>query len=63
MASVIGRRFRDAWVWGSSPELGGKAAVGASLDDLTRGELTAVASLEPEPEHLFRHVTTRDVYT
>ena len=61
VASVIGRRFRDAWVWGSSPELGGKTAVGASLDDLTRGELTAVASLEPEPEHLFRHVTTRDV--
>ena len=61
VASVIGRRFRDAWVWGSSPELGGKTAVGESLDALTRGELTAVAAVEPEPEHLFRHVTTRDV--
>ena len=39
VASVIGRRFRDAWVWGSSPELGGKAAVGDSLDDLTRGDV------------------------
>jgi tetratricopeptide (TPR) repeat protein len=61
VASVIGRSFRDAWVWGSSPELGGERVVGASLDHLTRVELTAVASLEPEPEHVFRHVTTRDV--
>lgn len=61
VASIIGRLFPDAWVWGSSPELGGETAVGACLEDLTRAELTVLASVEPEPEHLFRHVTTRDV--
>jgi class 3 adenylate cyclase/tetratricopeptide (TPR) repeat protein len=61
VASVVGRSFRAAWLWGSSPELGSDKSVRQSLDRLARVELTTLARRRPELEYLFRHVTTRDV--
>ena len=61
VASVIGRAFRAQWVWSSAPELGGEPAVRSSLGGLIRAELIARAAAAADLEHLFRHVTTRDV--
>jgi len=61
VASVIGRTFRASWVWSTAPELGGAGAVSRSLDGLERAELIARPAAAGDGEHLFRHVTTRDV--
>ena len=61
VASVVGRAFHAQWVWSSAPELGGEPAVRSSLGGLIRAELIARAAKVADLEHLFRHVTTRDV--
>ncbi len=61
VASVIGRSFRASWVWSSAAELGGAGAVRRSLGELERAELIARPAQAADAEHLFRHVTTRDV--
>ncbi|MCC6189372.1 MAG: tetratricopeptide repeat protein [Anaerolineales bacterium] len=61
VASVIGRLFSAAWLWGAYPELGDPAAITADLDALSRAELTLLEHAEPELNYLFKHIVTMEV--
>jgi adenylate cyclase len=61
IASVIGRLFRAAWLWGVYPELGDPAQIKADLETLGQLELTPMDSPEPELTYLFKHVITQEV--
>jgi adenylate cyclase len=60
IASVIGRLFRAALLWGAYPELGDGATVQSNLDDLSRMELTVLDTPEPELAYIFKHVVTQE---
>lgn len=60
IASVIGRLFRAALLWGAYPELGDVSAVQANLDALSRMELTVLDTPEPELAYIFKHVVTQE---
>jgi predicted ATPase/class 3 adenylate cyclase len=59
-ASIIGRLFTAAALWGAYPQLGDNEAVKVSLQHLSRMELTVVDN-EPELTYLFRHIVTQEV--
>lgn len=61
MASVIGRRFRYAWLREAYPAFGEPEALRADLDELARLELTPLDTPEPELAYLFKHIVTLDV--
>ncbi len=61
VASVIGRLFQTALLFGMYPELGEEARVRTSLESLTHMELTALETPDPELTYLFRHVMTQEV--
>ncbi len=61
VASVIGRFFRAAMLWGVYPQLGEFAKVTADLDALGRLDLTSQDEPEPELAYLFKHVLTQEV--
>ncbi|GAH12312.1 unnamed protein product, partial [marine sediment metagenome] len=61
VASVIGRLFRAAMVWGVYPELGELSGVQNYLEVLNAVELTALDKPEPELVYLFKHVVTQEV--
>jgi len=61
VASVIGRLFRAALLWGMYPELGGPERVKADLEALCRRDLTRVDTPEPELAYLFKHIVTQEV--
>lgn len=61
VASIIGRQFRMAWLWGVHPQLGAPAQVEADLEGLSRLDLTPLDQPDPEPIYLFKHVVTREV--
>ncbi len=61
VASVIGRNFRAAVVWGVYPELGGQAPVREALNRLSQREFTERKEDEPELAYLFRHVVIHEV--
>lgn len=61
VASVIGRLFRAAMVWGVYPELGDMSAVLSDLRTLCEMELTALDAPEPELVYLFKHILTQEV--
>jgi len=61
VASVIGRLFRAAWLWGVSPELGDQERIKNNLEDLNRLDLTPMDTPEPELAYLFKHVVTQEV--
>jgi len=61
VASVIGRLFRAALLWGTYPELGPVERVKADLEALCRLDLTVPDSPEPELTYLFRHIVTQEV--
>lgn len=61
VASVIGRLFAAAWLWGAYPDLGDPDAVLSDLDVLSRMEITPVDQLDPELTYLFKHIITQDV--
>jgi class 3 adenylate cyclase/tetratricopeptide (TPR) repeat protein len=61
IASVIGRLFRAAMLWGAYPELGDVGEVRSALDVLHEMELTALDSPEPELTYIFKHVVTQEV--
>ena len=61
VASVIGRLFIAAWLWGAYPELGDSAAIINDLDVLSRLELTPLERTEPELTYLFKHIVTMEV--
>jgi adenylate cyclase len=60
-ASVLGRLFKAAWLWGSYPQLGAPESVRQHLDVLSRLDLTPLDKPEPELEYLFKHITTQEV--
>jgi adenylate cyclase len=59
-ASVIGRLFRAAWLYGYYPTLGGPEQVFANLEILSRLEFTALETPEPDLAYLFKHVITQE---
>jgi adenylate cyclase len=61
VASVIGRLFPAAMLWGAYPQLGEPRHVKADLDALSRLDLTPLDTPEPELVYLFRHVLTQEV--
>jgi predicted ATPase/class 3 adenylate cyclase len=61
VASVIGRLFRAAWLWGVYPELGEPQRIKADLDVLSRLDLIPLDTPEPELTYLFKHVVTQEV--
>ena len=61
VASVIGRLFKAAMVWGIYPELGDLMQVESNLNVLSDLELTPLDVPEPEATYLFKHVLTQEV--
>lgn len=61
VASIIGRLFRVSWLQGYYPYLGQEERIRSSLSDLTRLDLTALDTSEPELAYLFKHILTREV--
>ncbi len=61
VASVIGRLFRAAMLWGVYRFFGGEALVRADLDILSELELTPLDTPDPELVYLFKHVVTQEV--
>ena len=61
VASVIGRMFVAAWLWGAYPELGDPQGIQADLDVLSALELTPLDDPDPELTYLFKHIVTQEV--
>ncbi len=61
VASVIGRLFKAAWLWGIYPQLGAPDQVKNHLEHLHQLEITPLDKPEPELEYLFKHILTREV--
>ena len=61
VASVIGRLFRAAMLWGICPQLGSLERVKADLEVLNTLDLTPVETPEPELTYLFKHIVTQEV--
>ncbi len=61
LASIIGRMFAAAWLWGAYPDLGDPELIKADLDVLSKLDLTLMDSSEPELIYLFRHIVTQEV--
>ncbi|MCB9125704.1 MAG: tetratricopeptide repeat protein [Caldilineaceae bacterium] len=61
VASVIGRVFQAAWLWGVYPQIGDATRVRADLETLRRQELLLPAPGEPELTYFFRQVITQGV--
>jgi tetratricopeptide (TPR) repeat protein len=61
VASVIGRLFKAAMVWGAYPQLGDESQIKADLDALSRLDLTPLDAPEPELVYLFKHIMTQEV--
>jgi len=61
VASVIGRLFRAAMVWGISNQFGGQARVRSDLDTLSDLALTPMDTPEPKLAYLFKHTLTQEV--
>jgi predicted ATPase/class 3 adenylate cyclase len=61
IASVIGRLFRAAWLWGVYPDLGEPVRIKADLETLSRMDFTPLDTPEPELTYLFKHVVMQEV--
>jgi adenylate cyclase len=61
MASVIGRYFHVAMLWGISNQFGDEQLVHQDLDILNKLELTLLDTPEPELAYLFKHVLTQEI--
>lgn len=61
VASVIGRLFRVAMLWGIYNQLGNHDQVRRELDILSRIDLTQLDVSDPELTYLFKHVLTQEV--
>jgi predicted ATPase/class 3 adenylate cyclase len=61
VASVIGRFFHVAMLWGVSSQFGNHEQVRKDLDILSQLELTLLDTPEPELAYLFKHVLTQEI--
>lgn len=61
LASVIGRMFIAAWLWGAFPELSDPKEVVADLEALNQVDLTTRDASDPELAYLFKHIVTQEV--
>jgi len=61
VASVIGRSFEAATVWGYYPQLGEEKLVTEHLRSLERADLTIQETAEPELTYAFRQILTQEV--
>ncbi len=61
VASVVGRLFRVAMLWGIYTQLGNHEQVSRELDTLSRIDLTQLDVSDPELTYLFKHVLTQEV--
>ncbi len=60
IASVIGRLFKAAILWGAYPTIGSPAIVKKNLEALAHFELT-IQDNEPELTYFFKHIVTQEV--
>lgn len=61
VASVIGRLFRAAMLWGIYDQFGDQEQVRSDLDILSAMDLTPLDTPEPELAYLFKHILTQEV--
>lgn len=61
IASVIGRVFQAAWLWGAYPALGDPTYVRDDLTVLNQHDLTVLEPTEPELTYFFKQVLTQNV--
>ncbi len=61
VASVVGRVYRAAWLWGAYPSLGDPEEVRMDLEALHRQDLTERDLGEPEQTYHFRQLLTQTV--
>jgi adenylate cyclase len=61
VASVIGRLFRAAMLWGVYNQFGNQERLRKDLDTLSALELTPMDTPEPELAYLFKHILTQQV--
>lgn len=61
VASVIGRLFRAAMLWGIYNQFGDQERVRNDLDTLSALDLTPLDTPEPELAYLFKHILTQEV--
>lgn len=61
LASIIGRQFIAAWLWGAFPDMGEPKQVEADLEVLSQLDLSPVDTPEPELSYLFKHIVTQEV--
>jgi predicted ATPase/class 3 adenylate cyclase len=61
VASVIGRLFRAAILWGIDAFFGQQERVRRELEDLSALDLTPLDAPEPELTYLFKHIVTQEV--
>ena len=61
VASVIGRLFSAAMVWGAYPQLGSFKDVKENLQVLSDLEIAPLDTPEPELTYLFKHIITQEV--
>lgn len=61
VASVIGRLFRAAMLWGVYNQFGDQERLRKDLDMLSAMDLTPMDTPEPELAYLFKHILTQEV--
>ena len=61
MASIVGRSFEAATLWGFYPQLGEARQIKDHLDVLTQAVLTVREQPEPDLAYGFRHALTQEV--
>jgi adenylate cyclase len=61
VASVIGRLFRAAMLWGTYPQLGDERSIVTDLNRMSQLELVSLEMPEPELTYLFKHLVTQEV--
>jgi predicted ATPase/class 3 adenylate cyclase len=61
VASVVGRVFQAAIVWGVYPELGGESEVRSALETLSMSDFTIPDEEQEELAYLFKHVVIHEV--
>jgi predicted ATPase/class 3 adenylate cyclase len=61
VASVIGRLFRAAMLWGVYNQIGNQDRVRSELELLSSLDLTQLETPDPELAYLFKHILTQEV--